>query len=149
MTQTENQQQGRPGLNMRRLRAGNTMTFDDVFTVSGPVPSVDSLLKALDSRIAAARESEGLVMCFTVYMRHMSLTAERGAVNSPPQAKLAEAVGQRLASLDHGIVSVAGRVNQIAGFADGFRRKGEAETCLLYTSPSPRDATLSRMPSSA
>ena len=25
----------------------------------------------------------------------------------------------------------------------------EAEDCLLYTSPSPRDATLSRMPSSA
>ena len=27
--------------------------------------------------------------------------------------------------------------------------KSEAYTCLLYTSPSPRDATLSRMPSSA
>ena len=26
---------------------------------------------------------------------------------------------------------------------------GEVRTCLLYTSPSPRDATLSRMPSSA
>ena len=26
---------------------------------------------------------------------------------------------------------------------------GPAFTCLLYTSPSPRDATLSRMPSSA
>ena len=26
---------------------------------------------------------------------------------------------------------------------------GEYEICLLYTSPSPRDATLSRMPSSA
>ena len=26
---------------------------------------------------------------------------------------------------------------------------GMCETCLLYTSPSPRDATLSRMPSSA
>ena len=26
---------------------------------------------------------------------------------------------------------------------------GETFTCLLYTSPSPRDATLSRMPSSA
>ena len=25
----------------------------------------------------------------------------------------------------------------------------ESDTCLLYTSPSPRDATLSRMPSSA
>ena len=27
--------------------------------------------------------------------------------------------------------------------------QGAAKTCLLYTSPSPRDATLSRMPSSA
>ena len=27
--------------------------------------------------------------------------------------------------------------------------QGNATTCLLYTSPSPRDATLSRMPSSA
>ena len=31
-------------------------------------------------------------------------------------------------------------------FKDGFLVAG---TCLLYTSPSPRDATLSRMPSSA
>ena len=35
----------------------------------------------------------------------------------------------------------------------GLRREGntfkEVEICLLYTSPSPRDATLSRMPSSA
>ena len=30
---------------------------------------------------------------------------------------------------------------------DNFRNKGNG--CLLYTSPSPRDATLSRMPSSA
>ena len=29
------------------------------------------------------------------------------------------------------------------------RTHGIAGTCLLYTSPSPRDATLSRMPSSA
>ena len=28
-------------------------------------------------------------------------------------------------------------------------KKREARNCLLYTSPSPRDATLSRMPSSA
>ena len=28
-------------------------------------------------------------------------------------------------------------------------KKGECKYCLLYTSPSPRDATLSRMPSSA
>ena len=29
------------------------------------------------------------------------------------------------------------------------RKLSGVETCLLYTSPSPRDATLSRMPSSA
>ena len=33
---------------------------------------------------------------------------------------------------------------------DAARRKGErAEDCLLYTSPSPRDLSTSRMPSSA
>ena len=31
----------------------------------------------------------------------------------------------------------------------GAEEYGVATTCLLYTSPSPRDATLSRMPSSA
>ena len=30
-----------------------------------------------------------------------------------------------------------------------YRRDFSMENCLLYTSPSPRDATLSRMPSSA
>ena len=33
--------------------------------------------------------------------------------------------------------------------ASGFRNVHTPRTCLLYTSPSPRDATLSRMPSSA
>ena len=31
----------------------------------------------------------------------------------------------------------------------GFRENRLSTDCLLYTSPSPRDATLSRMPSSA
>ena len=43
--------------------------------------------------------------------------------------------------------------NIIAGFySPDFGEiifKGENISCLLYTSPSPRDATLSRMPSSA
>ena len=33
--------------------------------------------------------------------------------------------------------------------AEGLRHGRDAMLCLLYTSPSPRDATLSRMPSSA
>lgn len=104
------------------------MTFNDVFTANGPVQSVASLLRALDTSIASAREAESLVMCFTVHMRHMSLTTAGEEIDSPSQAKMAEAVGERLADLETGIVSVAGRVNQITGFADGFRRKGEAET---------------------
>ena len=32
---------------------------------------------------------------------------------------------------------------------DSIFHTGDTNTCLLYTSPSPRDATLSRMPSSA
>ena len=35
------------------------------------------------------------------------------------------------------------------GHAGPMLRDGRLKGCLLYTSPSPRDATLSRMPSSA
>ena len=34
-------------------------------------------------------------------------------------------------------------------YCDAFANYTENNYCLLYTSPSPRDATLSRMPSSA
>ena len=34
-------------------------------------------------------------------------------------------------------------------FGKKINKKGEAKVCLLYTSPSPRDGLLSRMPSSA
>ena len=35
------------------------------------------------------------------------------------------------------------------GKAKGARNKGNLKDCLLYTSPSPRDLSTSRMPSSA
>ena len=51
---------------------------------------------------------------------------------------------------------VKGGVVPYRGMLDGLIRLGKEEGvsglwkgCLLYTSPSPRDATLSRMPSSA
>ena len=47
----------------------------------------------------------------------------------------------------------AARVNRADGLpgdlADAMERAAQEIICLLYTSPSPRDATLSRMPSSA
>ena len=42
-----------------------------------------------------------------------------------------------------------GNWNIIADAFDGTSQRDRANSCLLYTSPSPRDATLSRMPSSA
>ena len=58
-------------------------------------------------------------------------------------------------SLDNFIL--AGNASNIDVFAEingGFKMSDivnntELETCLLYTSPSPRDGLLSRMPSSA
>ena len=61
------------------------------------------------------------------------------------------------AKLEHVNLTVTDPLKSAKTFSDIFgwhiRWQGEAKdggmTCLLYTSPSPRDATLSRMPSSA
>ena len=51
------------------------------------------------------------------------------------------------------IVDVNGIFKADIGIKDGIIQKigksGNPDTCLLYTSPSPRDGLLSRMPSSA
>ena len=41
------------------------------------------------------------------------------------------------------------RGTAVAAMTEAYEAWMRAQTCLLYTSPSPRDATLSRMPSSA
>ena len=50
---------------------------------------------------------------------------------------------------ESGIGQKLWQARPIAYGARVFATGGTAYTCLLYTSPSPRDATLSRMPSSA
>ena len=57
----------------------------------------------------------------------------RDNVNQDSEQSLKDTINQMIADLDSGKVRVAEKING----------------CLLYTSPSPRDATLSRMPSSA
>ena len=37
----------------------------------------------------------------------------------------------------------------LADLLDGYGNRADVRSCLLYTSPSPRDGLLSRMPSSA
>ena len=45
--------------------------------------------------------------------------------------------------------AVDGRLVSMEGMDKEDASDANFDTCLLYTSPSPRDATLSRMPSSA
>ena len=45
--------------------------------------------------------------------------------------------------------SLIDRFRQIAGELDQLQSDAQTKACLLYTSPSPRDRTRSRMPSSA
>ena len=47
------------------------------------------------------------------------------------------------------VAATKGAAGSAAGKVEIFYASGKKATCLLYTSPSPRDATLSRMPSSA
>ena len=48
------------------------------------------------------------------------------------------------------VVAFVGMIGSIIGsFTVRSSGSSEIKDCLLYTSPSPRDATLSRMPSSA
>ena len=52
-------------------------------------------------------------------------------------------IGDVTEPLPRACIEAMGKALDDMGTTDGFRG------CLLYTSPSPRDATLSRMPSSA
>ena len=60
-----------------------------------------------------------------------------------------------LTGLNGSQADISATSNNIANVATTGYKRSKAEfgdifaTCLLYTSPSPRDATLSRMPSSA
>ena len=68
-----------------------------------------------------------------------------------PEANRAFAVNRLGCAMDWPVGLTAGESKTVAGFAfHGIpAAHNELEVCLLYTSPSPRDATLSRMPSSA
>ena len=57
--------------------------------------------------------------------------------------------GIGVAVLDTGIFLHRDFDSRVTGFADMVNGKTFAYDCLLYTSPSPRDGLLSRMPSSA
>ena len=64
-----------------------------------------------------------------------------------------DTVGLRSTEASHELQSLStdDKNKLLLSIADSIRSKNNEiiKACLLYTSPSPRDATLSRMPSSA
>ena len=82
--------------------------------------------------LAAAKElTEGLVKSKSINIAYETVTDDNGRL--PLLAPMS---------------AVAGRMSVQAG-AHCLEKNQKGRGCLLYTSPSPRDATLSRMPSSA
>ena len=77
--------------------------------------------------------------------------SDSGAVVSQSTAEVAP-VQSSVCTVDESatksIVFIDAGVEDIDALSSGVI-DASAEICLLYTSPSPRDATLSRMPSSA
>ena len=53
--------------------------------------------------------------------------------------------------VDHGKTTLTAAITKVMGEKFGGEAKAydQIDNCLLYTSPSPRDRSLSRMPSSA
>ena len=69
-----------------------------------------------------------------------------GRLTGPTSLTVKSEKGEEKLEARHVIVATGARARELPfAKSDGKR----VWTCLLYTSPSPRDATLSRMPSSA
>ena len=99
---------------------------------SGLVPYVEDLLKQL--RLPGADSTNQKP-------KRMRLDPLRNSLDRSRSVTL-----QRLAVLE---IPYAKRVDDVSGSQGPRENLTEHWDCLLYTSPSPRDATLSRMPSSA
>ena len=99
------------------------------------------LLDAIESRIAEVESSVNALptLCFDRAREHA------GELMKKPLSERGLLAGLPVAVKD--LDSVAG-VRTTFG-STIFSDFVPTESCLLYTSPSPRDATLSRMPSSA
>ena len=62
---------------------------------------------------------------------------------------LLELYDHDLVGADDALAQLVLPLSQLPKARDGDRASAPVEHCLLYTSPSPRDRTRSRMPSSA
>ena len=79
---------------------------------------------------------------------HDPISGETAAIDTPEVSKIEAACLERGWTLTQ-IWNTHHHPDHTGGNLTLKQNHGLTITCLLYTSPSPRDATLSRMPSSA
>ena len=145
------------------LAIGGDATFAGTVTVTGTftalgdyrigdsAPSDSLTVNAETNHTGPTTMSDTLdVVGATTLESSLALSADSAAITHSGSTSLA-------ISSTNGYVSIAGATGSYVDvesvrFTDakiGLSSDADLITCLLYTSPSPRDATLSRMPSSA
>ena len=87
------------------------------------------------------------------HLAQLNIAWMKAPLESPDMADFVANL-ERINALAEGSPGYVWRLQDEAGDATAIRPFGDEvlvnmSLCLLYTSPSPRDATLSRMPSSA
>ena len=65
------------------------------------------------------------------------------------QGMMSSTYATRVAAVKKMVEKVGGKLGAVTYLQGPFDVIADVEVCLLYTSPSPRDGLLSRMPSSA
>ena len=107
----------------------------------------DKLLIFSAALLAERRLSRGLKLNYPETIAFLSFQVLEGARDGKSVSQLMSEGTTWLSKSQvmEGIPEMVDEVQIEAVFPDGTK----LVTCLLYTSPSPRDATLSRMPSSA
>ena len=140
------------------LRDGLARLLEDAgFEITGRCGDADALLRTVEARrpdvaIVDIRMppndlDDGLVAAQEIRRLHpeVGVLVLSHHFDSRYAARLLEEIPERAGYL------LKERVSDLAVLVDALRRidEGECVICLLYTSPSPRDLSTSRMPSSA
>ena len=119
-----------------------------------PVPSWKVLLGALSLLLAALIWTSGLVNSLSRPSVAPSLNLQQQEVQLLAEPALPHAIGSALLGGEDPRTMLLASLEQIPATDRSPRQTQllallQNEVCLLYTSPSPRDLSTSRMPSSA
>ena len=146
------QQMGQISKKLDELENSRKTVDDDYHNLSFSIPNLihDSVPKGSDETFNKQVRTWGEIPKFDFKVKdHIDLGLELDIVDLERASKTA---GARFYYLKDGLVKLGQSLTAFAlDFVSGknYNLIQPPYICLLYTSPSPRDATLSRMPSSA